>query len=190
MSLDTKALTALVKKNPLLAGCAIASVGLLLAIYFRSGLNEERQTELDQKRNEGRRYHANLTNAVQLTEDLQTVTEANRIVFERAINPADLAKNLQYFYRLEAETGVKYTDLRQLGAVGSKAAPVAGTKPPVTAYAPVNYMVGVTGEYPQIISFLRNLEGGGHFARLNGIVATLTGSNVTLNLNVDLLGQP
>lgn len=192
MSLDGKALISLVKKNPLLAGCAVIGLGLLVTIYFRSGLGEERKTELDQKQTEGRRYHANLTNSAQLTEDLQVLVEANRIVRDRAINPADLAKNLQYFYRIEAETGVKYTDLRQVGVVaGGKATPAAGAKPSAaSSYVPINYTVSVSGDFPAMINFLRSLERGGHFCRLNGMVASLTASSVTINLNVDLLGQP
>jgi hypothetical protein len=187
MSLDTKALLVLVKKNPILSSCGLISLILFVAIYARSGLGSQLQAELDQKSAEGKRYHANLTNSAQLSNELQVVTEANRIVRERSINPADLAKNLQYFYRIEAETGVKFTDLRQLGAGNSSS---TGAKRAGAVYVAVNYTMSVSGDFPKIIAFLKNLEQGAHFYRLNSMTASVTGAGTTLVLNVDLLGQP
>ena len=182
MSLDAKTLQSLVKKYPVLAGCIIVGPGLAITIYTRSDMSSTLAAELDQRSAEGKRYHANLLNAVQLNEELQTVMDANRVVKEHAINPADLAKNLQYFYRIEAESGVKYTDLRPIGS--------ANPKRSGSVYIPVNYAITVTGDFLNIITFLRNLEQGAHFYRLNGLVASGKDSSATLNLNVDLLGQP
>lgn len=189
MSLDTKALVSLVKKNPILSACLVAGLGLAATVYARSGLEAEQQAALDQKAAEGRRYHANLTNSAQLADELQAVTEANRLVRERAVNPADLAKNLQYFYRIEAETGVKFIDLRQMGSgsAAQAATPAAGGK---RVYIPVNYTMSVEGEYPKIIAFLRSLERGTHFCRLNTMTASEATGITKLVLNIDLLGQP
>ncbi len=178
MSFDTKALVSLVTKNPTLAACIVVGLGLAVTIYARSGFGEGQQLELDQKAAEGKRYHANLTNSVQLPDELQAVAEANRMVRQRAINPSDLAKNLQYFYRIEAETGVKFIDLRQVGS-GS-----------ASIYIPVNYTMSVSGGFSQIITFLRNLEHGAHFYRLNSMTASETGGTTLVILNIDLLGKP
>jgi hypothetical protein len=187
MSLTAKELLPLLRKNLILAVCIGLSLVLLAIIYLRSGLSADQQAELDQKSSEGKRYHANLLNAAQLTGELQAVVDANRLIKERAINPADLARNLQYFYRIEAETGIKYTDLRQMGGSG---APAVGAKKSSTIYAPVNYTISLQGDFAKTINFLRSLERGGHFYRLNGLVASGTNSEITLNLSVDLLGQP
>ncbi len=187
MSLDNKALLALVKKNPVLSACSLISLILFVVIYMRSGLGSELRAELDQKSAEGKRYHANLANPAQLPSELAVVTEANRIVRERAINPSDLAKNLQYFYRIEAETGVKFTDLRQVGAGISSS---TGTKHAGAVYVAVNYTMSVSGDFPKIIIFLKNLEQGTRFYRLNSMTTSVTGAGTTLVLNVDLLGRP
>jgi len=191
MSLDTRALATFVKKNPLLIACIVLGLGLLATLYMRSGLREEQQAELAQKSTEGKRYHENLINAIRLDDELKAVTEANRVARERAIKPANLAENLQYFYRLEAETGVTYTDLRQQGVAAAKAPdPKKKSKEPPPAYVPVTYSISVEGDFPKIIAFLRSLEHGVHFYRLNSLIASGTGPKVTLHLNVDLLGQP
>ncbi len=187
MSIDAKSLLAVVKKNPILSVCSLVGLILFAVIYVRSGLGSELKAELDQKSAEGKRYHANLINSARLSNELQVVMDANRIVRERAINPADLAKNLQYFYRIEAETGVKFTDLRQLGFGSSSS---TGQKRVGAVYVAVNYAMSVSGNFPNIITFLKNLEQGAHFCRLNSMTASVTGADTTLVLNVDLLGQP
>jgi len=54
----------------------------------------------------------------------------------------------------------------------------------------LNYLVIVQGDFTQIITFLKRLEQGAYFCRINTAVASASGSNVTLNLNLDLLGIP
>ena len=187
MSFDTKILVPLVKKNPILSACGLTSLILFAAIYMRSGSGSELRAELDQKSAEGKRYHANITHSAELPSELQAVIDANRVVRERSTNPSDLAKNLQYFYRIEAETGVKFTDLRQLGTGISSS---TGTKRADAVYVAVNYTMSVTGDFSRLITFLKNLEHGARFYRLNSMTASVTGAGTTFILNVDLLGQP
>jgi len=187
MSLDAKLFLPLVKKNPILILCVVAGLGLAVTIYARSGLGREQQMELDQKADEGKKYHANLANSIQLFDELQTLTEANLLVHERAIKPSDLATNLQYFYRIEAETGVKFVDLHQTDSGNS---PSPTVKRGATIYTPVNYSMRVSGDFSQIIAFLKNLEHGAHFCRLNSMTASQPGGGMVVTLNVDLLGQP
>jgi hypothetical protein len=182
MSLDAKALVAIARKQPILCVCGLVSVILLAVIYLRFDLSSAQQAELDQKNEDIKRYRANLANSAQLAEQVETVVKANQLVRDRAIAPGDLAKNLQYFYHIEAETGVKYSELRP-GAAAPK-----GTATGI--YVPVNFNLTVTGDFPKIITFLRQLERGERFYRLNTMTATQTTSEVILALNIDLLGQP
>ena len=200
MSLDTKDIVALFRKNPILSSCALVSVLLLLVVYFRFGLIASAQVELDQKNAEGKKYHDNVLNAGQLRAQMAVVAAANRIVRDRAMHPGNLAKNLQYFYRIEAETGVKYTDLKP-GAVSVEnkllAAPISGRTVPAPAanksgmknYVPVNYAITVQGAFPQLVAFLRRLEQGGYFYRLNTMIISTVGPTISFNLNIDFLGE-
>ena len=142
---------------------------------MRSGSGSELRAELDQKSAEGKRYHTNITHSAELPNELQAVIDANRIVRERSTNPSDLAKNLQYFYRIEAETGVSSS---------------TGTKRAEAVYVAVNYTMSVTGDFSKLITFLKNLEHGARFYRLNSMTASVTAAGTTFILNVDLLGQP
>ena len=63
---------------------------------------------------EGEILMKNLVNGSGLKEHVETITEKSAELESRLVRPAELAKNLQYFYRLEGETGAKLGELRQV----------------------------------------------------------------------------
>jgi hypothetical protein len=181
MSISGQSIGNSLRKQPLLAAAFSLSLVLGATIYLRSGLLDEQQLELDRHSEESSRQRANIANAAQLQEQLQFLIQANEAVRNRALTVEGLAQNLQYFYRLESEIGIKYIDLR----AGLKAPAV---KSPI--YVPLNYIVSVQGSFSQVISFLRRLEQGAYFCRVNSALTSSTDSVVTLNLNVDFLAVP
>jgi hypothetical protein len=184
MSADVKiSLVALLRRYPLLFACGAIALILLGVLYMRSDLIAAQQEELDKYSAEGRRYRSNIANGAQMQEHLDYLVQANKAVADRALKAGALAQNLQYFYRLESETGVRYIDLRPSGkpAAKGKVAPI---------YVPLNYVVTVTGTFPQVIRFLRQLEHGEYFCRITAATASGTGGLATINLNLDILGVP
>ena len=178
---------ALVRKNPIVAGCLAAAVLLGAGIYLRGSAVPERQAELDQKAIEGRRIARNVRNAAQLPQQLAALTQAMSEIEPRLVRADELANNLQYFYKLEADTGVTLTDLRQL------APPPRGKgKPP--AFSTVGFSVSLHGEYLALLDFLRRLENGVHYSRVTLASASVINPDRTgplsLQLTVELLGQP
>jgi hypothetical protein len=194
MAISNEQAIAFVKKNPVGFGCGVLCVLLLGALYYRSDLVPADEAELAQKSAEAERLANNVKNSNQLKEQLEAITVAEKQIESRLIHPADLAKNQQYFYKLEAETGVKIIDCRP----NSTAVP-KGLK---TAYFPVPFTVNVQGDYVQVLNFLRRLENGSAYCRAIGVTfdvpnaAAAPGSSasgesaVMLSLNLELLGQP
>ena len=173
-------LLAVLKKNPISVACAVLSLGLGVAIYLRSDAIPEATTELDERSDEGRRYAQNINNAAQLKEQFDDLTVATKAIEAKLLRPSDIGINQQYFYRLESESGVKLTDLRQ----GGRGAPKG-------AYVPISFSVTATGDFAQAMAFLRGLEDGTHYCRLQS--AAIIGGRkgpVTLNLTLELLGRP
>lgn len=181
--MTTAELLASVKKNPISFGCGALALALGLAIYFRSSDLPKNAAELEQKAAEGERLAANVRNGAQLSEQLAALTGATKTINERLVRAADLAQNLQYFYKLEAETGTKLIELRQVTNPTGKAVPLSG----------IAFTVSVRGDYFAVLDFLRRLEGGPHFSRVLSASMGLTGPDrtapVTLTLGVELLGQ-
>lgn len=181
MSLDTESIVTAAKKYPVLVVCGVVGIALLVTLYMRLDLMDAQKAELEKYSAESNRHRANIANSAQLQEHLDFLIQANKAVGDRALNAGGLAQNLQYFYRLEADAGVKYLDLRP----GARVNAVKGT-----AYVPLPYIINVQGEFAQIISYLRSLEQGAYFCRINSASASGNGSTITINLNLDLLGVP
>ncbi len=181
MSISGQSISRILKKQPILVVAVSLSLVLGVIIYLRSGMLSAQQAELDGYSAESSRQRANITNSAQLQEQLQFLLQANEAVRNRALTVGGLAQNLQYFYRLEAEVGIKYLDLR----AGPKA---PAQKDPI--YVPLNYTVSVQGSFVQVITFLRRLEQGAYFCRVNSAAAASSDSGITLNLNIDLLAIP
>lgn len=180
-------LIALVKKNPISAGCGLLSVLLAVGIYFRGDEIPSAEAELSQKSAEAQRLAQNLINSAQLKEQLEAITAANKAIDAGIIRASQVGNNTQYFYKLESETGVKLVDFRPQAVPP----PAKGSK---AAFTPVTFNVGVQGTLPQVLDFLRQLENGGRYTRV--LTASLSGapanrkSPLTLTLVVELLGLP
>jgi len=202
MAVSNEQVVALIKKNPIATVCLVVTLGVIAALYFRSGLTAVAEADLEQKTKEGRRMAANIKFAAQLDEQLAAVTAANATINRRLVRASELANNLQYFYRLENDTGIKLVDLRQVSIAGDTRAKPKNA--PKTAFEPVNYAVAVQGTFNQLVGFLQRLEHGEHFSRIQTATfmpaAGIGGEEaagsatrpemLTLTLSVDLLGQP
>src|SRR5258708_18402494 len=147
------------KRRPLQVVCGVVAILFAASIYFRSGKLEENQTLLDTKSAEGEKISANIKNGAGLKEQLEGLTAATAQIESRLIQAGSLGLNLQFFYRLEAETGVKYVDLRQ------QSTPILG-KGAKTNYIAVPFAVTVQGTFQQVFDFLGRLESGSHFFHL------------------------
>lgn len=180
MSINAQSITAGIKKYPVLVICGIVGIALLVLLYLRSDLLSAQQAELDKYVAEGSRYQANIANAAQLQEQLNFLVQANQAVKARTLSAESLAQNLQYFYRLESEVGVK-TEVRS----GARTA-----TPKSATYVPLNYIVNLQGDLKQMLTYVRHMERGAYFSRINAVSVTKNDSAISLNLNVDLLGAP
>jgi hypothetical protein len=181
------------KANPISVACGALSVALALGIYFRSDMVPESEALLDQRASLGERINANILNGAELADQFGSIAVYRQQIEARLIRPDELAKNLQFFYKLEADTGTKLVDLRQnLLPAGRPAA--GGSRSP---YIGIGYAVAVRGDYGRLLDFLRRLESGQRFCRIISANVGLSGSTdkdrgneLTLNLGLELLGQP
>lgn len=194
MSIDSQALISGLKKYPLPIFCGVISVIFLVTLYVRADLHTAQQDELKKYSAESVRYRANISNSIQLQDQLNFLIQANTAVKDRSLVSGALAQNLQYFYRLESEIGVKI-DLRPGGRPAPVRTAVAGKPAAQKTAAPVNYValnyaVSVKGDFEQLITFLRRLEQGVYFCRINTVSASPSGSGMALTLNLDLLATP
>ena len=177
-------LFALIKKNPVSFGCALICLAAGAGIYFRGDLVPAATVELTKKADEGQRLAANLQNAAQLKEQVDALTAAEKELDARLIRASQTLTNYEYFYKLESDTGTK----------ASISSGGIGKPPPKGQYGGVSFTVSVQGSLQQLIDYLRRLENGARYCRVTsvtcGVPATDRGSLITMNLTLELLGQP
>lgn len=190
-------LIALIKKQPVAFGCAFVALLCGVLIYFRSDAVDQARSHFEAKDTEANKMEANVRHLAGLPEETEQVQEAGRQFEARLVRAGQLANNLQFFYRIEAETGVKLVDVRQN--------PIPAPRPntPRTAYSPVPFAIAVQGSFPQVFDFLRRVEAGSHFSRFNQVTftkveaaaatntgAVSAGETMNVNLLIEMLGTP
>ena len=192
MAITTKDLIAVLKKNPVAIGCGALSLILLAGSYLRSSRASELSEQLKQKEQEGQAILDDIRNGANLAEQYDALTATTKELDSRLVRGSERARNQQYFYRLESDTGVKEINL-QPGAVAGP--PLRGPKP---IYTSIGYAVSVQGNFHQILDFLSGLESGQHFFRLTSATVAREGTRtavtttgaINLTLNLEFLGLP
>ncbi len=192
MAIKPKDLGALGKKYPVIIGSAALSLILLVASYLRSGRLHDLSGQAKAKEEALQKILDDIKNGGNLSEQYDALTVATRDLESRLVHSSERARNQQYFYRIESDTGVKEVNLQPITAEPR------GPRAPKTLFTGVGYSITVKGDFRQILDFLVRLENGQHFCRLvSGVVgrdtprggATAT-NMITLTLNLELLGLP
>lgn len=169
------------RRYPFRLFCLLFAVLGGIGIYLLDSKIEAAHAELDQKSIEGARLAANVSYSSQLTSQLDAVTKARETIINRLVRPADLATNLQYFYRLEKEAGVELIDVRQNTSTGKS-----------KSGSGVSFSVSIKGDYPALMGWMRKVENGPHYSRF---ISASMGTTVerkgplTLSVTVELLGE-
>lgn len=186
--MNTDSIKVLYKKSPVAFVASAVAIVLFGAYFYRHGALAEMQAQVEQRMADGQRQATNVNFANLLDSQLQAIEVANTNVASRLINPNDLANNLQYFYKLESEAGVKLLNTPRPTAEKIKTGK--------GLYVPVQYAVSVQGSYKQVLTFLRKMEQGVYYCRVKGAVCSeaqktneSAQAEVVLSLTVELLGR-
>lgn len=188
-------LLALIKKQPLAFICGLVVVAAGAAFFLRGETVAEAQTLFQEKEDEAQKTEANARNSAGLAEAATEMQELGKQFDARLVRATQLATNLQFFYRLESDTGVKLTDVRQNAIAPAKAGA------PKTAFVGIPFAATVQGSYAQVYDFIRRVESGPHFLRINqltlskvapagGPTAAAAGDQMTAQLQLEILGTP
>jgi len=179
-------LSANLKKHPIGVACALVSIACGVVLYLRAGNIAASQAENESSTAEANRMINNVRNSANLAEQVAEVEGLRKELEGRLMKAGQLAVNLQYFYKLEAETEVKLTDVRQNSTPRNAK----------TQYIGVPFAVTIQGSFANVAKFLNRLQNGPHFCRINTATFNKTGADsaggtdMTLSLTLDILGQP
>lgn len=138
----------------------------------------------EETRRKGEAMQQSIAEHSRMTAHFATTREAVAYIDQNLINEGDLAENLGYFYQMESLSRIR---LNQLGQLSSQ--PPAEGSP----YRAIPFSLRATGTYPQLIRFMRELEGGPRLVRVRTFgfsrADPLSGS-LALDLSIEMLGHP
>lgn len=188
-------LLALIKKQPIAFACGVVIVGLAVVLFLRSDAVALAQAEYQEREKELQKIDLNVRSSAGLAEATAEMVEAGGRFDARLVRAGQLANNLQFFYRLEKETGVRLIDVRQLPIPAPKRGEARG------AFAPVPFAITIQGTFAQVHGFLRHLETGPHFTRFTQVALAkyATGGEsgsgsasgmLSGSINLELIGTP
>jgi len=168
--------------TPCLSGLIVVVV--MIVAYFRMDVNSELEGKYQMVSAEGATLMENIVNGSGLEEHVKTIQKQSAELESRLVRPAELAKNLQYFYRLEAETGARLGELRQV--------PLTNLTTAKGLFQPVMYSLVVTADYPVLMDYLHRLEEGICFYRMKNFSLQhsrqSTRRMLVMAMNIELLG--
>ena len=178
----------IVRRFPLASGCLVACLLLGGTFFLRQGSLASERARLEVLEIEGKKLALSVRNATGIEDHLAALKAAIVTLESKLTRVDDVSGNQEYFYSLEAGTGVRVSILRPLGPAKATSAG--------QAYQPTGFNVVVEGEYVQLIRFLRTLEQGPRLYRLNDFAVqrasgeaaqTTAAQKEVLTINLQLL---
>jgi len=187
MSITAATLQEKIRRYPIPVFSCVLILAFFLNHYLRGNVITELEAQRDQVGREAMQIDENIVAGTKLDVHVKEIRVMADQLDERMVQQAELATNLNYFYGLEAATGVSLSDLRQ----GSPS-PIDGVEN--SPYTGVSYYVLLSGAFAQVVGYFDELENGGRIYQLNSFNLQQGRDPkeelVTLSLNLQLLGWP
>ncbi|MBC2606840.1 hypothetical protein [Pelagicoccus albus] len=185
MSLET--ILAYLKKNYVVVASGLVALVCISFYLYRGKSITVLEADYDDLSVRHTRILRNLKNASDIEVDLERLDQLQADVESRLFLPEDLATNQRYFYQIESTTGVEMTSLQQLlkALPTGKNAKKARKKAQKSPYQELVYDMNIHGTYPEVLEFMRGVEGGKALAALDGFsVVPINGASVETRLNM------
>jgi hypothetical protein len=180
-------LSILIKKHPIVVTCTLVSLISGVVFYYQGDTLEDLKSQVVDKAKQSQTVQSNVRNSVGLPQHVEGIQKATKQLESRLLKASQLATNLQYFYRLESETGVKITDVRQnqLGRSSGGA-----------LFVGVPYTVTFQGSFKNVMEFMQRIESGKHLSKFSTVsFSKAAGAEpqnglLSVSMNIELLGTP
>lgn len=186
----------IIRKNLVIATSLLVFTACLGVFFVRNGQIRRLEAEFDDLNINHARMLKNFKYSSGLEEDLAESKRMIEDVNTRLFHAEDLAGNQRYFYKIESATGVKLQNLQQIAAAttNAKRDKNEAKKAAKSKYQEIAYEMNVTGSYERTLAFLRHLEGGSAFYKLEGLsVAQVrvgpTDTAIGMRVGLQILGS-
>ncbi len=180
------------KNNYVISISGFIVLACLGSYVARNGQVSRLEANYDDSNMRRGRVLKNFKYASDLKEDLEAMRILKADAEAWLFLSENLAVNQRYFYQIESSAGVKLQGLQQSikPLPSGKASKKARKKAAKAKYRGISYGMRVIGTYEQVLGFMKKVEGGSAFVRLeNFAIASIRGSSlVSLQLEIEVLG--
>ncbi len=180
-----------IKKNLVIAISGLVTATCMTVYVLHMDKKSDLDSEIEQIDIRISTMLKNITNSAGLEEDIEAVESQISELDKRMFQSQELATNYNYFFNIEASTNVSLNDLKQIEIVTEDANQKKRKMPNpiVDAYIKIRYHMKATGTYQDLVNFMRTLEGGPSFYRLEKfrLSKSSTGSDELLSMDVSFL---
>ena len=185
-----------VRKKVILSISSVVFLVCTLVFLFHLDKKANLDSEIEQLDIRMSTILKNMKNSSRLEEDLAVVEDSIEQLDARLFDSQELATNYNYFFNIEADTGVKISGLKQFDVSEDEVRSnkkKRTPKPTKDAYQKIRYHMTAIGEYMQLVDLMRKLEGGPSFYRLENFrVSKGTGtdsSKLSMDMSLLILGR-
>ncbi len=157
-----------IRKNLVIAISGVITATCMTVYVLHMDKKPDLESEIEQIEIRISTMLRNITNSAGLKEDLEVVESQISELDERMFRPQELATNYNYFFNIETSTNVSLSELKQVEIVKEDVNREKHKMPNliVDAYVKIRYDMRANGTYQDLVHFMRTLEGGPSFYKL------------------------
>lgn len=190
--MDTQLILAKIKQFPIAVGAVAVALVFGVILFLRSSAVPEAETERDRLSSQVQTMSRNVQQSKDLPEHAEQITEYAENLQSRLMDASNRPTNFRYFYELAERSGVQIDQLNQREIEIKPNAPPED-RPNLKLFAPIQYTVVATGDFPSILSFLYEIRNGTYFTRTDAFSVAAGQDDLPgileVSLTMDVLGK-
>lgn len=195
--MNLNAIIAWIRQYPVVFAFGMLSLILLVVILFRRPLVQELEQRNVRMDTEWTQMRTNVERSANLADDVDRISRYAEEVQSRLISVESVAINLDYFYRIERQLGVRILRDNQQMQVAETGARRPAHIPELRDFELVPFQITLQGSFAATMSFLQGIERGTSIVRVDSIsisrdegpAATQGRDTVTTRLEIQVLGN-
>jgi len=180
-----------IRKNLVIAISGVVTATCMTVYVLHKDKKPDLESEIEQIDIRISTMLRNLTNSAGLEEDIEVVKSQISELDERMFRPQELATNYNYFFNIETSTNVSLSELKQVEIVKEDVNREKHKMPNpiVDTYVKIRYDMRANGTYQDLVHFMRTLEGGPSFYKLEKfrLSKSSAGGDELLSMDVSFL---
>lgn len=177
---------ALLRQFPIASIAGVIAIICAILIFIRGDQLPALEKQLSKQQDQLELFEKNKRNAVNIQEHLDTAKSITQSIEERLLILSNTTENLQYWWALEASTGVTLEVPRDSGS------PKLEDNGP--DFGPIALNFTITGPYDNVIDFLNRLAHDRFIIKYNGIqlnpIPSQGATHVKATVGMQALGKP